>query len=97
MSQVTSLGISGILTAHSRLRESAHRVATHFTDELESLPSATANIADGLPPRPVRSGDDTSLAREFVDQELALHQAAASARVITTANEMEGALLDIFA
>ncbi len=88
---------SAIDSASSRLDASSHRVASMLPRSLERLePQAVDPTAQVTQPEEAPAAvEELSLAREFVEQRLALVQGLAGIRVLETELELLGALVDM--
>jgi flagellar hook protein FlgE len=95
-----SIGLSGIASAIKRVEVSSHNIANLQTEDFRPLRSRQYSRdtgGSGVDVEPAAEPERVSVAREFVDTELAAVQAKASARVLKTDLEILGSILDILA
>ena len=93
-----SSALSGIASAHTRVAVASHNVANLLTEDFRPLRSHQSSRATGGSVADVVQADQpepVSVAREFVDAELASVQARSSARLIKVELDLVGGLLDI--
>jgi len=95
-----TIALTGIASATKRIEAASHNVANLQTEEFQpvrvrqSARAAGGSIAEAeVAARP----EPVSVAREFIESDLAAIQAKASARLVKADLELLGSLLDILA
>ena len=99
MSSISSIALSGINTAQTRLQVAAHNIANLSTPDFRRQEVTQNTQADGGT-RAVIGRADTigpDLVGDLVRQLQAKHDFLANLSVLKTSNETLGSLLDIFA
>ena len=99
MNAVSSIALSGLHAAQTRMAGSAHNIANAVTPDFRRQMVAQQTVADGgvtttLERAPV-AGD--ALAEDLVALELAQHLFTANLKVLRTQDRMLGTLLDVTA
>lgn len=94
-----SSALSGIASAHTRIGVASHNLANQLTEDFRPLRSHQFSRATGgsvAQVEQVAEPEPVSVAREFVESEIAAVQARSSARMIKVELDLIGGLLDIF-
>ena len=95
-----TIALTGIASATKRIEAASHNVANLQTEEFHPLrvrQSARAAGGSIAEVEVAAEPETVSVAREFIDSDLAALQAKASARVVKTDLDLLGSLLNIFA
>jgi flagellar basal body rod protein FlgG len=95
-----SIALSGISGAHKRVEAASHNVANLLTEDFRPvrvLQSSRASGGSTVEVEQAAEPEPVSLAREFIESDLAAIQAKASARIVEVDLDMLGSLLDILA
>ncbi len=95
-----TIALTGITSATKRIEAASHNVANLQTKEFHPLRVRQSARAAGGSIAEVELAaelETVSVAREFIDSDLAALQAKASARVVKTDLDLLGSLLNIFA
>jgi flagellar hook-associated protein FlgK len=97
MNSISSISVSGMAAAQTRLHTSAHNIANLQTDDFKRQQvEQTAESAGGVSTtlsRAEKSGN--ALEADVVAQLQAKNEFLANLSVFKTANKMQGALLDV--
>ena len=96
----TSIALSGIAAAHTRVHAASHNIANLQTEDFHPVKVSQSSLATGGTVAEVEHSPEpepVATAEELIGARLAVIQAKASARVIQTDLDLLGSLLNLHA